>query len=519
MKRVAVCLYGRFGNRFDHQAGYSGIQYLLKSVTKGTLADFFVYSYDVDQAPAVEEALGNLLTDSAFPDAPNLLKEFIAEGGDPNLFSLSDSSRGVEATLSFVSQRDGAIRLMTEWARQKSVSYDSVLVSRIDLGQIDKHNQRFPQRVSEAPNIASLNSPSAVYHAAWNQLNEGLPDQWFILSQSDAALLGSSLERFKRYLKPQSEYINWCSKGIEHSNLGDPFTNEQTAVSASSDLSIRLPMRSLDNHLLHKFDFIKVGLFEKLRPAFDSHGIAQLTYTHSSYLDGFALSRAQQDKHLGSFSAEYIAIENGFLRDSSIPENARVLKYDDTLSYTERLRSVVKNIDEDFVFFMHEDMPLLKTPVVEALLSAKELLTDHEQNAVVRMIRVGLGLKLNVDRPSRTPFFCKISRFSPWQFSIQPSLWKKSALITLLDDCQGLSVWDFEVQGQVAFRRLRLRGFQPITAGPRRGKHHHDSLIYPYVATAIVKGRWNSTEYPELPQLIGSVDLSRFPNRDSLSKP
>ena len=31
--------------------------------------------------------------------------------------------------------------------------------------------------------------------------------------------------------------------------------------------------------------------------------------------------------------------------------------------------------------------------------------------------------------------------------------------------------------------------------GNKRGRNHWDSNIYPYVATAVVKGKWNLNEY------------------------
>ena len=37
--------------------------------------------------------------------------------------------------------------------------------------------------------------------------------------------------------------------------------------------------------------------------------------------------------------------------------------------------------------------------------------------------------------------------------------------------------------------------------------YHFDSLVYPYIATAIVKGKWNFQEYPELKKLLDSYNI------------
>jgi hypothetical protein len=79
--------------------------------------------------------------------------------------------------------------------------------------------------------------------------------------------------------------------------------------------------------------------------------------------------------------------------------------------------------------------------------------------------------------------------------------------MAMLQSTGGQNIWDLEVHGQSSFRKLGLRGYQPTTTGRQRGKHHGDSLIYPYVATAIVKGKWNISEYPELRQLTAAYDI------------
>ena len=516
--KLAVCLYGRFGNRFSEQAGVDGLEYLTKEVLKGVDADFFVYSYDQKHQDEIELTLGKSLIASSFVAAPNHLEEFMVLGGDSTIFNPDDPSRTASGTFSFCAQRDGVLAMMLAHSRDALESYSHVLVCRIDIGQIDRFNQRHPQRVSEVPRLRNFTfSNPQVVHATWNQLNAGLPDQWFILDLQSAEKLNGSLHRYMNYLKPGSEYLEMCESGILFSSGLNEFSNEQTSLWPKGDLISRQSSKALDNHLLHKFDFIKVGLFDDLMPGFDAKDIAHFCYTHSSYLDGWKLTFQQQRRHLGFFSREFLAIEESseFATFAGQPHVQRVF-YDEKLSYTERLLQALEQIDADYIYFTHEDMPLMRTPMTNAIIEARDLLERKPENAVVRMIRVGRGLRLNLDRPSRLPYFAQISCFSRWKFSIQPSLWKRSSLIALLNKCPNLNVWEFEVHGQREFSKLGFRAFQPISSGARRGRHHFDSSLYPYVATAIVKGKWNLREYPELGPLINSCDLSEFPPRDSL---
>ncbi len=60
------------------------------------------------------------------------------------------------------------------------------------------------------------------------------------------------------------------------------------------------------------------------------------------------------------------------------------------------------------------------------------------------------------------------------------------------------NIWELEVNSQRVVRKMDLRAAFSYRSGKRRGLHHFDNDIYPYVATAIGKGKWN----------LGSMDLS-----------
>ena len=45
----------------------------------------------------------------------------------------------------------------------------------------------------------------------------------------------------------------------------------------------------------------------------------------------------------------------------------------------------------------------------------------------------------------------------------------------------------------------------------KRGMYHYDSIVFPYICTAIVKGKWNMNEYQnELDKLFGEYNINPF---------
>jgi hypothetical protein len=97
----------------------------------------------------------------------------------------------------------------------------------------------------------------------------------------------------------------------------------------------------------------------------------------------------------------------------------------------------------------------------------------------------------------------RISRLSPWIFSLQPSLWSRSAIIKVLRKHKGQTIWEFEKKAQWTFRKSFLGAGTIKENLAKIGLSHRQSKIYPYIATAIFKGKWNFSEYgAELDQLL-----------------
>jgi len=55
----------------------------------------------------------------------------------------------------------------------------------------------------------------------------------------------------------------------------------------------------------------------------------------------------------------------------------------------------------------------------------------------------------------------------------------------------------FEPAATKTCRELGIQGLVCYHGEPKRGKYHHDTSVFPYIATALVKGRWNVSEYRE----------------------
>lgn len=117
MTKFAVCLFGRFGNRFDPHAGEAGLKYIREIVTRDADVDYFVCSYDLENQDNIGSTLGANIMASRFEEAPGHEEDWVRKGGNVSQFELRDHSRSIEGTFRFLAQRDDSIRLMLEHAR------------------------------------------------------------------------------------------------------------------------------------------------------------------------------------------------------------------------------------------------------------------------------------------------------------------------------------------------------------------------------------------------------------------
>jgi hypothetical protein len=489
-KKIALCLYGKFNNRLDPKSGIGGFEYIKDTILDKYPVDIFIYSTDIENQSEIMDLYKPWIRDVKFEREHDFSEEIQHHSIDENFFSPIQPFRTLRNTLAFLYSRKQAIDLMASNSLERGSKYDSVIAARFDLGQLDKVNGNHSHKVSEIGFSEDFDM-AFIYSAAWEQLNEGLADQWFFSGQRNMEKLGLMYDSALKYFSPNSDYLNFVSNGIIDSNAGELMSNEMLKTPLlRSKRTVKLPPKlAVNNHLLHKYFFIETELYSKLRFSSDFRETATVLYTHSDYKDVWPVYFGQQVKFLGPIPKSYVFL-NRF--STEIPDHYTQIIYDDSQSYTDRLLSCIKRVPESTIMFQHEDMFLYKTPKAAYLSNAiRSLETTNPKFDVVKLIRGGL----NFSYPSTLRGFSRISFLSPWIFSIQPSIWRKKSLIELLSHSGSLSIWEFEIRAQKLVKKLRIRTLHPSAGGKRRGRHHSDSQIYPFVATAISKGKWNFSEY------------------------
>jgi len=210
-----------------------------------------------------------------------------------------------------------------------------------------------------------------------------------------------------------------------------------------------------------------------------------LVYTHSDYSWVWKYWHQQTDKFLQNF--DKICMSNS---NSSFRNDYLVVKYNDELTYKNRVLSCLNDIDDnEIVLFCHEDMFLYKKPNFEIIDEYINLIKD-DNCELIKLIRAFENLdKSNLHK--------KLFKNPDKQlFSIQPTIIKIKTLKHIYKTVPGDNIWEFEANTSKKYLKdlISLCSFDP-DLDKKRGKFHYDSSVYPYICTAVIKGKWNFKEY------------------------
>jgi hypothetical protein len=209
-------------------------------------------------------------------------------------------------------------------------------------------------------------------------------------------------------------------------------------------------------------------------------GVNVLLYTHSSMSDVWPAFLGRLEKFLPQKHKLHVAIN-----EESIDISGVQLIYDESLPYTERLKSVLSNFGRDeTILFIHEDMILYDVVDVDRF----NRYWNYVESGLANSIKLILvGDTFNVSGLDSELVFNSFARFS-----IQPTIIKVKTLLKLLNAVPSNNIWKFEDSISVG-----VGDYMPRLGGEvKRGWYHYDTTVFPYIATAISKGRWNVSEYP-----------------------
>jgi hypothetical protein len=225
--------------------------------------------------------------------------------------------------------------------------------------------------------------------------------------------------------------------------------------------------------------------------------IPQIIYTNSNCSDIWEMFVTENQKNTNSDL--YVICNND---DFPIMDKTKIFTYDNNSDYyLSWVSGLVKFNVKNFIY-LQEDFVLYDKVNDEKILEICEILNNSDYS-FIRLIKSG---NLN-----DVKIFDNLYEIEPCNndiFSMQPTIWKTDDYIKILNSVMEKK-W-FETTEYRNFMCINnIKGLYYYNGESKRGLNHYDSSIYPYIATALVRGRWNTKEYHnELLPLIEKYNIN-----------
>jgi hypothetical protein len=207
----------------------------------------------------------------------------------------------------------------------------------------------------------------------------------------------------------------------------------------------------------------------------------QVVYTHSNCSDLWEMFIKQNRKHIGW---PIFFITNELI--PNFPEDNQYI-YKNNDNYSDVWVAALNKINSELFIYLQEDFILYADADIEKINKYSNVLKNSNYS-FVRLIKSG---EVN-EKISDTLY--EISSNNQFVFAMQTSIWKTKDYIELLKNVHEQK-WLETPKYLEYMSKNNIKGLCHYDNEPKRGGNHWDSNVYPYIATALVKGKWVMSEY------------------------
>ena len=185
------------------------------------------------------------------------------------------------------------------------------------------------------------------------------------------------------------------------------------------------------------------------------------------------------------------------------PSYVTTVTYNPDECFTYQMQHCLSYVEEDVLLYCNEDYIFYDY----AKLNIANDLYNKLKDSDFSFVKFVYG---NVDSYQLyEPNLWIIDKSCKYNFSQTLSFWKTKDLLQVHLKCPPAGIGlkgevdgHLEVMARDVCRQMDIKGLCYYNNEPKRGQFHYDSEVFPHIASALVKGKWNVYEYPELKQIL-----------------
>lgn len=230
--------------------------------------------------------------------------------------------------------------------------------------------------------------------------------------------------------------------------------------------------------------------------------------THTKLRDVWPMFFGQLNDFLHQIDKRYIFVDE---TNHNFGKNFETIFYDKNKQYSEQMIDCFPNVKEEYCLYLQEDYILYDKVDWDSLKKCVEFMDINRDVDFIKLIRGAEEIEKVSDENSMGLFLNYIKQ-SDMYYTTQPTIWRTNKLTDIFKNTPTSHIGD---DNQLHFEVLAHKACVDNCIGlvyhnnePKRGTHHYDSNIFPYSASAIVRGKWNISEYAaELKPLLKKYNI------------
>ena len=215
---------------------------------------------------------------------------------------------------------------------------------------------------------------------------------------------------------------------------------------------------------------------------------------------------------LSVFTKKYVFVDKA---NEDIPEGYETLFYTSN-TYRDQFSSCIDKVEEEFCLYISEDYVLYDKVDTKALTEFADVMGRRQDVLYARMHKGSVVDAMSIPFGGHKDLYI-VDKTVPYFYSQIAAIWKTRDLETIhkqapnahIGNIDGMNSFEWKANGTAL--EFNTFGLYAYRGEKKRGLYHYDSAVFPYIATALVKGRWNMSEYrQELTPLIEKygIDVS-----------
>ena len=214
--------------------------------------------------------------------------------------------------------------------------------------------------------------------------------------------------------------------------------------------------------------------------------------TFSKYSDVWQMFFDSLDKHFPDIK-RYVFVDQG-----EPDKKSTTIHYKKEDLFRTQFISCIEKVPEKYCIFISEDYVLYDDVRTDLLERYRGVLDENKNLSFIKLVK---GMDFGEPRYKNHDDLYQMSNVFPYFYSQSASLWRTRDLEKIFKNTKDSHIAGQDMSQQLEIlandtcQMLDIQGLYCYNGERKIGISHHDNIVFPHIATALVKGKWNLSEY------------------------